>query len=96
MSIHKERGVILGITELDKLQELARLATREALENYEIPDEWKERLSLGIFFEDDDRIFELYVTGDKPDDAIVISRASVNRNTKDVSVVISNLEKKAG
>ena len=92
----QEKGLFLGITELDELQELARLATREALKSYDIPNEWKGRLSLNIFFEDDDRIFELCITGEKPDDETVISRARVNRNTKAVSVVISNLEKKAG
>lgn len=94
--MQNERGVILGISELDELQELARLATREALKSYEIPDEWKKRLVLGVYLEDDDRIFELYITGDKPDDATVLSRAKVNRNTKAVSVVISNLEKRVG
>lgn len=45
-SIQKEKGVILGIAELDELQELARLSIGEALESYDISDEWKEHLSL--------------------------------------------------
>lgn len=81
--------------ELDELREIARVATRKALEDYErIPEEWEENLTLGTFFDGDDRIFELYVAGERPVDAIVISSARVNRKTRSVRVVISNLVKK--
>ena len=82
--------------ELDELQELARVATREALEAYEpFPDEWKENLTLGTFFDGDDRIFELYVAAERPAGGIVISSTRINRKTKAVQVTISNLAKKA-
>lgn len=82
--------------ELDQLQELARIATRQALEEYEpIPKEWEANLTLGTFFDGDDRIFELYVAADKPEDAIVISSARVNRKSRSVQVVIANLRRRA-
>lgn len=81
--------------ELDELQELARVATRAELERFQpIPEEWKSALTLGTFFDGDDRIFELYVTRDRPADAIVLTSARVNRNTKVVSVKVTNLRER--
>ena len=81
--------------ELDELREIARLATRKALEDYEpMPKEWEENLTRGTFFEGEDRIFELYIAVEHPADAIVISSARVNRKDKSVQVVISNLTRK--
>ncbi|AFY38604.1 hypothetical protein Lepto7376_2317 [[Leptolyngbya] sp. PCC 7376] len=80
--------------ELDELQEIARIATRKALEDYEFPETWQDSLVLGVFFEDNARIFELYIPRERPEEAIVISSARVNCQTKAVSVTISNLEKK--
>lgn len=78
--------------ELDDLQEIARVATRAALKAYEpIPPEWEKRLTLGTLFEGDDRVFELYVAGERPRDAIVLTSARVNRLTQSVSVQITNL-----
>ncbi|OWQ47814.1 hypothetical protein CDL60_08935 [Roseateles noduli] len=85
-------GFVTGWTELDELKEIARLATRRALELYEpIPAHWNDRLALGTLFDGDDRVFELYVPAAHPADATVISRARVNRLTKEVSVFITNL-----
>ncbi len=82
--------------ELEDLQEIARRATREALEQYEpIPMEWEKNLTLGTFFEENYRIFELYVAGEKPSDAIIISSARVNRRDRSVKVVVSNLKRKS-
>lgn len=81
--------------ELDELQEIARLATRRELENYERwPTEWDENLTLGTYFDGDDRVFELYIAKDRPADAIVISTARVNRDTRSVTVIVSNLSLK--
>ena len=81
--------------ELDELQEIARIATRTALESYEpMPEEWGKNLTLGTFFEGDERIFELYIAAEKPADAVVISTARVNRKSKKVLVTISNLAKR--
>lgn len=93
-SMQQENGIPLGITEIDELQELARVETSETLKSYVIPDEYMDSLSLNIFLVGDDRIFELSVTQSPPDKTIVVSTTTVNRKTKIVSVVISNLEKK--
>ncbi|MCD9116906.1 hypothetical protein [Pseudomonas bijieensis] len=83
------------IKELDELKELARLATYEALKGYEpLPEEWEKNLTLGTFFDDEHRVFELYVASEKPEDTIVISSARVNRLTKSVHVTVSNLAEK--
>ncbi|WP_146242285.1 hypothetical protein [Acaryochloris thomasi] len=58
-SMQQEKGIILGVTELDE-----------------------------------QRIFELSIQKEPLDDSIVISTARINRKTKVVSVIISNLEKK--
>ncbi|WOB06856.1 hypothetical protein [Piscinibacter gummiphilus] len=80
--------------ELDELQELARKATRSALENYEpIPEEWSQNLTLGTLFDGEDRIFELYVASERPSDAIVLASTRVNRITKSVKVTITNLRR---
>jgi hypothetical protein len=82
--------------ELEDLQEIACIATSEALEQYElIPKEWEKNLALGTFFEEDYRIFELYVAAEKPSDTIVISSARVNRRDRSVKVVVSNLKHKS-
>lgn len=83
------------IKELDVLQEVARAATRAALMRYEdIRPEWKEALALGTLFEGDWRIFELYVPGERPADAIVLTSARVHRLTREVQVTVRNLQLK--
>lgn len=86
-------GISTAPRELDELQKIARVATRAALERYErIPEEWEKNLTLGTFFEGDDRIFELYIAAERPVDAVVISSARVNRTTRNVTVAITNLK----
>ena len=81
--------------ELAVLEEIARVATAEALRDFEpVPETWRRELALGTLFEGDDRVFELYVPGERPSDAIVISSARVNRKTKLVEVTITNLAKR--
>lgn len=94
--MERVKGLFTAPTELDELQEIARIATRAALEEYErIPAEWGKNLTLGTYFDGDDRIFELYIAAERPSEAVVLSSARVNCKTKTVSVVISNLAKKA-
>jgi len=78
--------------ELDELEEIARVATKKALENYIVPDEYKKNLVLGTQFAGDNRIFELYVPGETPGDALVIATATVDKNTKNVSVDVTKLQ----
>ena len=69
------------------LEPVARDATRKALEQalakgYSwITPEQDEVLTLGTFPKDDRCIFELYIAIDPPKDALVVSRASVDRYT---------------
>lgn len=80
--------------ELDELEEIARVATQKALKNYILPDEYKDNLVLGTQFDGDNRIFELYIPGVKPTDALIITTATVNKNTKNITVHVSNLQQK--
>ena len=82
--------------ELDELEEIARLATRKALEDYEpVPQAWRANLTLGTIIDgDEDRTFQLYVAGERPADAIIISSARVHRKTRAVEVTITNLKKR--
>jgi hypothetical protein len=78
--------------ELDELREIAKTATKDALKSYERPPKaWQDKLTLGTIFDGEDRVFELYVPGERPTDAIVISSARVNSHTRAVSVQIFNL-----
>lgn len=79
---------------LKELEEIAARANREVLKNYIVPDEIWDGMVLGIFFEDDYRIFELLVPGERPEDALVISRACVHIITEEVQVEVPGLEKR--
>jgi hypothetical protein len=73
--------------ELEELQEIARVATVKALEGYPITDEIRKQLVLGVRFEGDTRVFELYIPGERPQDALLISQATVDRKTKGILAV---------
>jgi len=62
----------------EHLEERARTMTLKELERYAIPEELRPDLTLGIQFEGDFRVYELYVPGKRPSDARVISRARLN------------------
>ena len=61
------------------LEESARVATRSMISEFphyfNIPT---EHLTLGTFWENDDVIFELYIAGDRPKDAIVLTTTRVD------------------
>jgi len=63
---------------LKVLQETARQLTFEGLKKFVIPQEIRNKLVLGTLFDGDTRIFELYIPGERPSDAVVISRVRVN------------------
>jgi len=73
--------------ELDELEEIARVATLKALEGYPLTDEMRQNLTLGVNFEGDTRVFELYIAGERPRDALVISQTTVDRKTKRVLAI---------
>jgi hypothetical protein len=53
--------------------------TRRSAQGIELTQDVRERIVLGQFLEADYGVFELYVPGDRPTDAKVISVARVNR-----------------
>lgn len=80
---------------LDELQEIARKQTFSALEGFVIPEEYRATMTLGVFFEGDVRVFELYVPGEQPKDAKVISRARIDSRTGEGSVEVIGLTRKS-
>ena len=71
------------------MEPVAKEATYSALQAYMPPsDEDKEALTLGKILTDETGIFELYVPADRPQDAKLISRATVNRVTGEVTVEV--------
>ena len=64
------------------------------LAHYEIPEVIRAQLMLGIQFYGVFRIFELYIPGEKPSDAQVISRVRLNVNSGEGQVEIFGLKKK--
>jgi hypothetical protein len=79
---------------LDELQERARQMTLRTLESYVVPDDVRSKLTLGVQFDGEIRVFELYVPGDRPVDAWVISRARLNVHSGEGTVEVLGLEKK--
>jgi len=74
---------------LDEMQEIARKATREALiPCRRLTAEEDAKLTLGSGIENDEGVFELYIAAERPQDAHVISRATVDRYTGDVRVEV--------
>jgi len=72
---------------LKEMESIAREATHAALQGYEAP-EHRENLTLGSAITDADGVFELYIAGERPQDAKVISKAVVDRVTGDVKVEV--------
>ena len=70
------------------MEPIAKEATRDALRTYIWPSDRDEDLALGIRLEDEYGIFELYFSGERPEDAIVLTEARVNRITGEVSVKV--------
>lgn len=67
---------------LDTLEASAKELTRKALEAYPpLPDDFRTNLTLGIDFVGDDRVFELYIAGERPEDAITLTSVTINSRT---------------
>lgn len=79
---------------LDELQERARQMTLAALKEFVVPEHFKSSLTLGVQFDGDSRVFELYVPGEKPSDARVISRARLNVYSGEGEVAVEGLPRK--
>jgi hypothetical protein len=64
---------------LDELQAVAKKLTREALSGYPpIPEHARRLLTLGVQFDGEFRIFELYIPRDPPEQGIVLTRVRLN------------------
>jgi hypothetical protein len=75
--------------QLSEMESVAKEATYDALKTCMPPsDEDKKAMVLGKMLTDEAGIFELYVPADRPQDARVISRATVNRTTGEVNVEV--------
>lgn len=73
---------------LDDMEVMAKKATFEALQGYPKPSGNLENLTLGTSLTDTEGIFELYISGERPQDAVVISRAAVDRRSGEVRVSV--------
>lgn len=73
---------------LEEMQDIAQRATLEALKKYERPEGRLEDLTLGAVMNETEGLFELYIAGDAPQDAKMISCAKVQRSTGQVSVEV--------
>lgn len=73
---------------LKQAEDLARPAVRSRLQALPpFPPNVKEHLVLGETLIEDVWIFQLYADGERPEDAIVLIEARVDRTTGDVRVV---------
>ncbi len=82
---------------LDELTELARIATRKKLEElkahgYSIPEHFKSNLGMEISFDGDNRIFELVVAGETPQDAKVLTSVAGSLKTMEIQEVNVSLD----
>lgn len=73
----------------EELQEQAHVMTDAALATVAaLPEGFREKLVLGITASGHNRIYELYVPGDKPEDALVISRCTLDTRTGEGEVKV--------
>lgn len=79
---------------LDELEEIASVLTKKTLSNYNIPEDIKKNLVLGTLFDGDDRIFQLYIPGDRPEEAQVISSVRINAYTGQADIEVHLTRKK--
>ncbi|MBR8656998.1 hypothetical protein KDH83_27140 [Achromobacter sp. Marseille-Q0513] len=70
------------------MEAIAKKATFEALQGYPKPRGNLENLTLGSEVTETAGIFELYISGERPQDARVISRAIVDREHGGVRVEV--------
>jgi hypothetical protein len=82
---------------LATLEGAARRATFEALEPlHRVPDDIRRKLVLGTQWLGDVVVFELYVPGERPADADVLSRAEVHSISGEVITVHINEQMMGG
>ncbi|UXY14520.1 hypothetical protein N8I74_14505 [Chitiniphilus purpureus] len=77
-----------NLLKLAEMEVIAKKAMFEALRDYPKPSEGLENLTLGSGITDSAGIFELYLAGERPQDARVLSRATVDRSSGEVHVEV--------
>jgi hypothetical protein len=71
------------------LEARAKALTRAALEKHpRLPEDVRQQLVLGIGPEDGNMVFELYVPGERPQDAVVFARTVLNMETGEGTVQV--------
>ena len=74
---------------LDELKEKARIMTKDALRHYpSFPRKFEPDITLGTLLDGDLRIFELYVARRRPQDAIILTRATLDAVTGEGKVEV--------
>lgn len=76
------------LLKLSDMEALAKKATFEALQGYPKPKDNLKNLTLGSGITETEGVFELYIAGERPQDAKVISRAIVDRASGEVRVEV--------
>jgi hypothetical protein len=71
---------------MQAMEAIAKPATKATLEGLYLSSDDCNRLVLGYTEDGDFGVFELYVPGERPQDARVIARARVNAYSGDVEV----------
>jgi hypothetical protein len=80
--------VVTGkLATLKEMEPIAKIATHDALKGYRPPAS-RQHLTLGSELTESQGIFELYIAGERPQDAQVISRATIDRKTREVQVEV--------
>lgn len=69
---------------------------RETLQRYRLPDRLRSEIVLGTRQDDDELIFEMYLPGHTPVEALTVASVAVNRHTGAPSVRYVNLDRKEG
>ncbi|WP_162596652.1 hypothetical protein [Thiofilum flexile] len=70
------------------MEAIARPSTRNALLGYERPVGDLKYLTLGSMLTETHGIYEVYIAGERPEDAEVISQTTVDRITGEVRVEV--------
>ncbi len=79
----------MKLLQLPEMEQLAKQAMNNALKEYiSPPDEVRVLLTLGRELTAGAGVFELYVPADRPQDAKVIGRTTVNRSSGEVTVEV--------
>jgi hypothetical protein len=72
----------------EKMERIAQKATNKKLQGYDVNDDMWAKIVLGKRVSNNKGVFELFIPGQRPVDAKVISRATVARESGSVNVEV--------